>query len=320
VAAWVTVPKAGLPVVAALTVGVLAVSSSAPLIAYAAAPALAIAFWRNALAVGVLAPVAALRGRAQLTGLVRRDRRTAAVCVLAGLALAVHFGTWVPSAKLTSVAAATALVSTMPIWSALIATLQGTRLPPLTWTGIAIAVVGAVLATGADFAVSATAVLGDVLALVGGVAAAVYTALGERARTVLSTTVYTTVCYSVCALALALACLVGWVPLVGFPGSAWLAIAGMTLGAQLLGHSMFNFTLDRVPATTVSVLLLLEVPGATLLGWLMIGQLPRADSVPGLIVLTLGVAVVLVGAARRGRQAGRKGGGTSISPDAIATT
>jgi drug/metabolite transporter (DMT)-like permease len=310
------VHKVGLPVIAALTVAVFAVSSSAPLIAYAAAPALAIAFWRNALAVGVLAPVAAVRGRAQLFDLARRDRRTLTVCVLAGLALAAHFGTWVPSAKLTSVATATALVSTMPIWSALIATGQGTRLPLTTWLGIAVAVVGAALATGADFAVSTTAVLGDVLALIGGLAGAVYTALGERARTVLTTTVYTTVCYTVCALALAVTCVIAGTPLVGFPAGAWLAIAGMTIGAQLLGHNMISFALDRVPATTVSVLMLLEVPGATLFGWLLIGQLPRPASLPGLLVLMVGVAVVLVGAARSGRQSG----GTSISPDAIATT
>jgi drug/metabolite transporter (DMT)-like permease len=167
-------PGAG--VVAALAVAIVAVSSSAPLIAYAAAPALAIAFWRNSLALVVLAPVAFTHQRGQVKSL---DRRTFVVCALAGVALAAHFATWVPSAKLTSVAAATALVSTMPVWSALIATIQGTRPPAVTWVGIAIAVVGAVLATGADFTVSRSAVLGDVLALVGGLAAALYTALGD---------------------------------------------------------------------------------------------------------------------------------------------
>src|SRR5919202_6144114 len=112
----------GLPTIAALMIAVVAVSSSAPLIAYAAAPPLAIAFWRNALAVGALAPVVAARPRTQFA---RLDRRLVTLCGLAGLALAVHFATWVPSAKLTSVAAATALVSTMPVWSALIATGQG---------------------------------------------------------------------------------------------------------------------------------------------------------------------------------------------------
>lgn len=297
--------RLGFPVVLALCVAVVSVSTSAPLIAYAAAPALALAFWRNALSLAVLGPAAATRGRAQFTDLVRRDRRTLAVCVLSGLALAVHFGTWVPSAKLTTVATATALVCTTPIWSAVIATAQGTRLPRVTWVGIAIAVAGAVLATGADFAVSGSlaggAVLGDVLALIGGVAGAVYFALGERARTVVSTTVYSTTSYSVCALALLVVCLATGTELVDFPAMAWLAIIGTTVFPQLLGHTMVNYALQRVSATTVNVLLLLEVPGATLLGWLLIDQLPDIRSVPGLAIITVGVAVVLVGAARASR-------------------
>ena len=96
---------------AALGIAVVAVSSSGPLIAYAAAPALAIAFWRNAMAVGLQAPWAVLRRR-ELVALTRRPhRREGLFSVLAGVALAGHFATWVPSAKLTSVATATALVA-----------------------------------------------------------------------------------------------------------------------------------------------------------------------------------------------------------------
>lgn len=291
------------PVIVALCVAVLSVSSSAPLIAYAAAPGLAIAFWRNALAVGVLGPVVAVTGRAQIVRLVKADRRTLGVCVLSGLALAVHFGTWVPSAKMTTVATATALVNTTPIWSAIIVTFQGVRLAPVIWIGIGVAVTGAVLATGSHLAVSGTAFTGDLLALGGGVAAAVYTALGARARTVVSTMVYTTICYSVCALALLASCLVTGSALTGYPGTAWLAIAAITLFPQLLGHNMINYALERVPATTVNVLLLLEAPGAALLGWLLLGQLPTAASVPGLAILIAGVAVVLIGAARSDRAA-----------------
>jgi drug/metabolite transporter (DMT)-like permease len=295
------VPKVGLPVVIAVCVAVVSVASSAPLIAYAAAPALALAFWRNALAVGVLGPAGVIKGRAEFARILTTDRRTLGVCALSGLALAVHFGTWVPSAKLTTVATATALVCTTPIWSAVIATFQGTRLPALTWLGIGVAVGGAVLATGADLGVSGDAVLGDVLALVGGVAGAVYFALGERARIVLSTTVYSTVSYSVCASALLAVCLVTGTELVRFPAGAWLAIVGLTIFPQLLGHTMVNYALRRITATTMNVILLLEVPGATVLGWLLIGQLPRTASVPGLVILTVGVAIVLIGVARAGR-------------------
>jgi drug/metabolite transporter (DMT)-like permease len=287
-------------------IAVVAVSSSAPLIAYAAAPALAIAFWRNALAVGALAPVALTRRRAELVGL---DRAGLRLCVLAGVALAVHFGTWVPSAKLTTAAAATAMVSTQPVWAALIAYLRGVTVAPATWVGIGIAVLGAILATGADFAVSPRAVAGDLLAVAGGMAAAVYTTYGERARARTSTLTYTTVCYAVCALLLGGWCVAFGVPLRGFDGRTWLAIAAMTAGPQLLGHSMVNFALHRVSATTVSVLLLAEVPGAALLAWVWLGQAPAPGSLPGLALLVAGVLVVLLGAAGVSRRkAGRRSG------------
>jgi drug/metabolite transporter (DMT)-like permease len=313
VTAWVFVRPVGLPTALALTTALIAVSSSAPITAYALAPALAIAFWRNTLAVGVIGPVALVRARSQLKDLTH-DRRTLVVCVLAGLALAAHFGAWLPSTKLTNVTTATALVSTTPIWSAFITTAQGNRLMRSTWIGIAIAVVGAILTTGADVRVSGRAALGDALALIGGAAAAVYTAFGERARATLTTTVYTLVCYSVCAVTLGVVCVVSGTRLAGFPATAWAAIAGITVGAQLLGHTLINFSLERVPATTVTVLMLLEVPGACLIGWLWLGQVPPLASVPGLVVLVSGVFVVLVGARGQGR------GGTRISPDAIATT
>ncbi|MGC9667896.1 DMT family transporter [Planosporangium sp. 12N6] len=287
----------GAPTTAALVIAVLAVSSSAPLIAYAAAPALAIAFWRNALAVGALAPVTLTRRRGELRGL---DRRTGWACVLAGVALAAHFAAFVSSAKLTTAAAATAMVCTQPVWAALIAAARRVPVAAMTWAGIGVAVLGAALATGADLTVSGPAVTGDLLAVAGGVAGAVYTTLGERARANTSTTVYTTICYAACAVVLGAGCLAGGVPLHGFEPGAWLAIGALTLGPQLLGHSLLNFALHRVSATTISVLLLLEVPGAALLAWAWLGQVPAARSLPGLAVLVAGVAVVVLGAARRG--------------------
>jgi drug/metabolite transporter (DMT)-like permease len=281
-------------------VAVIAVSSSGPMIAYAAAPAIAIAFWRTALAVGALAPVAVIRQRDELATLA--TRRDGLFAALAGVALAVHFLAWVPSAKLTTVATATALCATQPVWQGLIAVGQGRRLPRLTWAGIATAVAGAVAATGADLAVSGPAVVGDLLAIGGGMAIAVYTALGERVRATTSTTSYTTVCYAVCAVLILAVCLVAGVPQAGYPATAWLAIVGITVGPQLLGHSLFTFALRRVSATTVSVIVLLEVPGATLIGWAWLGQLPRPVAWPGLALLVTGVAIVVL-AGRRARGA-----------------
>ena len=249
----------------------------------------------------VLVPVAALRRGMSLWSLVGPARREGC-SAFAGLALAGHFVTWVPSTKLTTVATATALVATQPVWAGLIVVLRGRRVPGWTWFGIGIAVVGAALATGADLHASSGALLGDVLALAGGLFAAVYTSLGERARVTTSTTTYTAVCYTVCGAALLVGCLVGRVPLTGFPLTAWLALVALTVGPQLLGHSMFNYALRRVSAATVSVVILLEVPGAALVAWAWLGQVPRPAAVPGLALLLVGVAIVVL-AARRERGA-----------------
>jgi drug/metabolite transporter (DMT)-like permease len=313
----------GLATVAALTVGVCALSVSAPLIAYAAAPGLAIAFWRNAISAGVLIPVAAASRRDELAWLVRtRAGRSAGLaCLLAGVALAVHFGTWIPSAKLTSAASATALVSTTPVWTALIAVLRGIHVPLATWLGIAVSVLGAALAMGADVTLSGRAFAGDLLALVGAVAAGLYTTYGEHVRATVSTTTYTVVCYTLCAVALVVTCLTGGVQLTGYPAATWFAIALMTLGPQFGGHSLVNYALRRVSATTVAVVLLLEVPGAALVAWLFLGQLPAPRSLPGLVLVILGVAVVVLGARlRSGPPPQPTNGGIAISPDAIGTT
>ncbi|MEU7618075.1 DMT family transporter [Micromonospora rifamycinica] len=296
------------PPVDPLTVGVLAlavasVSSSAPLIAFAAAPALAVAFWRTLLSTAVLAPFTLTRRRVELRTLtVGVARREGWYCVLSGVALAAHFATWMPAAQLTSVAAATALGATQPVWQGLIARWQGRRLPSAVWVGIGLAVTGAVLATGADVGVSGRAFAGDLLAVVGGMFAAVYTAFGERARATISTASYTTICYGVCALVLLVVCLVGGVRLHGYGSGTWLAILGLVVGAQLLGHSMFNHALRRVSATTISVLILLEAPGAALIAWAWLGQLPRPLALPGLALLLVGVTVVVLGGSRAGRR------------------
>ncbi|MCO8272525.1 DMT family transporter [Actinoplanes sp. TRM 88003] len=289
-----------LPTVLALTVAVLAVSSSAPLIVFAAAPALAIAFWRNAIAAAVLTPITYGPRRSEITG---ASRRAKVFGVLAGVALAAHFATWMPSVQLGSVATASALVATQPVWQGLIAAAQGRRLPLAGWIGIGLAVAGAAWATGADFGVSTQAVFADVLALLGGVFAAVYTALGEQARTELRTTTYTWICYSVCAAILLVVCLVAGLDLGGYDNRTWLAILGLVVGAQLLGHSMFNYALEHTSATMVAVLGLIEVPGAAFLAWVWLDQQPRLAALPGIALLLAGVAVFLLGATRASRLA-----------------
>jgi drug/metabolite transporter (DMT)-like permease len=283
-------PMADLPL---LAVAVAAVSTSGPLMASAAAtvPVLAIAMWRNALSLVVLGPATLLRRRSEVRGLRARELRFAAA---AGFFLALHFATWVPSLNMTSVASATALVATQPVWQAIIARLQGHHVSRQVWIGIALAVVGAGWLSGVDFSVSSRHLQGDGLAALAAVFAAVYIAAGGEVRRTVSSLTYTTFCYSIAAAVLLALCLVAGVRLGGWSAVSWWKLVAITGGAQLLGHSMFSQVLRTTSPTVVSLVILLEVPGAALLAWLWLGQVPRLSVIPGALLLLAGIAVVAV--------------------------
>lgn len=273
-----------------MTVGVVAVSTSGPLMAAIAAPALAVALWRNVLGVAAIAPVAAVTRRAELRGMTTRERRWA---LAAGVLLAAHFATWVPSLRYTSVASATAIVATQPVWVALIARATGHDVPRRAWAGIAISLVAVVVLTGVDFSLDPQALVGDLLALLGGVFAAFYTVAGAEVRRTVSTTSYTAVCYSTAAVVLLVACLVGGVDLWGYDGKTWLQLLALTAGAQLLGHSVFNLVLRTTSPTVVSLALLLEIPGAAVIAAVALGQVPPVAALPAAVLLLVGLGIVV---------------------------
>ncbi|MGN6610519.1 MAG: DMT family transporter [Angustibacter sp.] len=278
---------------ALLALGVVAVSFSAPIAATTAAPALAVAFWRNALAVAVVVPWTLLRRRAELTRLLRHERRVLAVAVLSGLVLALHFGLWVPSLRMTSVTASTALVATTPLWTLLVDRLTGRRPSRGVVLGALLAFVGVVVITGVDADASREALLGDALALGGGAAAAGYTLLGSAVRRTTSTATYTSVAYTVCAVTLLPVCLLGGQPLAGYSGRTWGELVVLMVTAQLLGHSILNRTLRTAGATTVALAILLETPGAALLAWAFWHQQPPLATLPGAALVLLGLAIVV---------------------------
>ena len=274
-----------------LVVALTAVSTSGPLIAAAGAvPALAIAFWRNAMASAVLLPAVLLTCRDELRGLDRRERGLA---LLAGALLALHFATWTPALTLTSVASATALVATQPIWAAVLSTLRGEPVGRGVWLGIAVATGGALLLTGADLRVSGAALWGDLLAVLGGVFAAAYMTAGSEIRRSVSTTTYTALCYSVTALLLLVVCVASRQQLAGYAASDWLKLLALTAGAQLLGHSLFNVVLRNLSPTVVSLALLFEIPGAALIAAVFLGQRPSLLALPAAALLVLGLALVI---------------------------
>ncbi len=273
-----------------LAVAIVAVSTSALLIREAAAPALAVAFWRTALAAGLLGTVTALRPkrRAELIGLERRPRRAS---MAAGLLLAAHFATWIPSLSFTTVASSVALVATQPVWAAVIASILGQRIPGRAWAGIAVALAGVLVLSGVDFATSGRALFGDALALTGGILAAAYVTVGASVRQAVSTTVYTTLCYSTAAIVLLAVAVAARDPLAGtgYDGGTWACLVAITLGPQLLGHSLINRVLRTISPTVVSVAILGEIVGSAFMAWAAFGESPPAGAYPAAVLIAAGV-------------------------------
>jgi drug/metabolite transporter (DMT)-like permease len=267
-----------------LGLAVVSASFSAILIRYATdAEPLAIAFWRSAAGAAILAPFAGPRMRPSQPGHFLLPG-------VAGVFLAVHFGAWITSLQVTTVAASVLLVSMSPIFVATAAWLLfGERLKLLGWGGIALAVLGTVVVVGGDLGRS---LLGDALALLGGVMGGGYVLAGRKARRDLGIFEYAAITYGTAGVLLGLACGVGGIPLWGFGARTWLAIGGVIAGPQLLGHTVINLVLKDLDATTVSVATMVEPVLATLLAFFLFSEVPSLWLYPGGAAILAGIYLV----------------------------
>jgi drug/metabolite transporter (DMT)-like permease len=274
----------------ALAIAVLAVSSSGPIIVACAAPALAIAFWRCFIGASVTAPVAWVKNQHVWRNLSRQELLGTA---LAGLFLGLHFAVWIPSLRYTSIAASTAIVATQVVWAALIAHVLGTKAPRREWFGIAISLIGVIMLTGIDVSLNRTALIGDLLALLGAMFAAAYMTVGQQVRKTIPTSVYTSLVYGAAAAVLLVFVLASNSPLSGYAARDWILILGLTAIAQLLVHTLMNMALRSLSATTISLAILLELPGAVLIAWFWPGQQPPWQLFPAVVLIMAGLVIVI---------------------------
>ncbi len=274
----------------AVAVGVLAVSAAAIFIRLADAPALAVSFWRCVLAVLLLLPIAALR-REKLP-----EPRVMGWLALSGVLLGAHFGFWISSLDYTSVAASVVLVCTAPVFVAILAYLTlGEKTSLVSFGGILVAMLGAVLIAG-DRSVGSAALYGNVLALIGAVTIAVHLLIGRRTRTGgLGVLPYSIIVYSAAALTLLPGVLISGDRLWGYSGETWFWLCAITLGPQILGHTVFNWALRYVEASLISASVLVEPVAASFLAWLILAEKPGLATVFGGSIVLTGLYLLLRG-------------------------
>ena len=262
-----------------LGIGIIGIGTSGPLIAMSTMPVLTLIFWRN-LGGSLMTLPFALRHA--------RDRAGVKWAVIAGVVLALHFVGFFLAMRMTSVAAGTALVALQPIFAALFVKLSGGHIPSTAWLGMVVSFIGVALVSGVDLQISYKSFLGDIAAIVSAALAAAYVMAGSRAQRTLETTTYTTICYFICsATALPMALLAGN-QIFSFSAKEWWILLGLILGAQLLGHSMFNSALKRVSPAIVSLIVFFEVPVSAVLAAWWLGQQPPLGIIPGIVLILAG--------------------------------
>ncbi|MEX1024354.1 MAG: DMT family transporter [Planctomycetota bacterium] len=236
----------------------------------------------------------AVLARNELLVLPRALRDVRGAVLLGGLVLAFHFGAWIWSLELTSIAHATVLVATQPIFAGLLARLSGDRAGVWLYVGTAVALGGTWLLAGASDADSGW--LGDTLALAAALAAGVYLLIGRRAAGRVSLAAYMTTLNAIACVALLVAALgvgVEWRP----ASAGWQELAALLwlgLGPGFVGHGLMNWSARRVPVHLVSIAVLLEPVGATFLAWLAFGAGVSAREALGAALLLAGAGLGLL--------------------------
>jgi len=286
-----------------LGLGILAVSAASIMIRFAQqeAPSLVIAAWRLSVAALVLTPFAIIRRRQEIGAMSRSDLRLA---IFSGIFLVIHFATWITSLAYTSVASSVILVTTSPLWVALLSPLVlKEKLSRQMAAGLVMALLGGFLVGLSDVCtlsgegaacpaigdfVRGKAFWGDLLALIGAFAAAGYLMIGRKLRVKISTLSYITLVYGAAAAGLVLLTILFGQNLFGYSKAAYLWMIGLALIPQLIGHTSYNFALAYLPAAYVSLTILGEPIGSSMLAFILLDEQVT-------LLKALGAALILVG-------------------------
>ncbi len=271
----------------ALGVGVISVSFAAIFIRLAEAPPLVIAAYRLGIASLIVIPFALARSRKELRRLTRKQLGLAA---LSGVFLAVHFVFWITSLSFTSVATSVVLVTANPIFVAVASYLFFKEtLSRRTVTGIVISLTGVVIIGYGNWQLGPFPLLGSLMALLGALMVAGYMLIGRRLRRDISLLSYISLSYGCAAVILLLSVFIFSYDLLGYTGTTYLMMALLAVVPQVIGHSSLNWALRFVPATLVTIAVLGEPVGATILSTLILNETPSLIEIGGGALILVGI-------------------------------
>lgn len=269
---------------------IMAVSTAAVLIRLSESHPITIAFWRLFLSTVLLSPFAFPALRRDYG---RLNRGTVLSLVAVGFVLALHFGLWIWSFQYTGVASSVVLVTTHPVFVAFISyVLFKERLGRLAMAGVVLSLTGSFIIMAWGFRSDPRLIIGNLLALGGALMAGIYILAGSGFRKGLSLPTYTFFVYGSATIFLFIASFVAGADIWVVDPVEYLLFLGLALGPMLLGHTIYNWALKYVSPTYVSVSLLGEPVGSTVLAFVLLGEDPSIGALVGGPLVLAGIAMV----------------------------
>jgi drug/metabolite transporter (DMT)-like permease len=276
----------------ALAIGVVAVSTSAILVKVSSAPAGVIAFYRLFFSVLFMLPVFLLKYVSELRLITNRDWVFSGI---SGVFLAFHFILWFESLNYTSVASSTVLVTLQPLFA-----FAGTYFffkEKISFKAILsgiIAIGGSVIISWGDFKISGSALFGDLLAIAACALVTVYLLFGQTVRQRMSLITYTFIVYSISTITLFFYVIGTGDSFQPYPGSDWVYFILLALIPTLLGHTLFNWSIKWLSASIISMAILFEPVGATILAFYLLNENVILTQVIGGLVVISGITLFLI--------------------------
>ena len=282
----------------AVVIGVIAISTSAIFVKLAGdASAGIIAFYRMFFAVVLMLPFVFFKYKHELKAVTKRDWLLAS---LSGIFLALHFILWFESLNFTSVASSVVLVSLQAVF-AFIGTyiFFGERFSVAAIISMIITIGGSVIIGWGDFQISGLALLGDILALLGAVAATGYFLLGQRLRRSLSLTTYTFIVYGISTVILFIYNVVLNSNFISYSLDIWGLFLALAIVPTFLGHSLFNWALKWLSTATISMAIVFEPIGASILAYFILGEAITYTQWLGGTIIIFGLFLFIMSTTRK---------------------
>ncbi|MBD3219295.1 MAG: EamA family transporter [candidate division Zixibacteria bacterium] len=251
---------------------------------------LLISFYRMAWAAVIILPFSLSRPRKIFSGIAIRDLL---IMLAVGLVLALHFASWITSLFYTSVASSTVIVTTQPIYVVILTVIfTSEKVGKLSIFAILIALAGAVIVGWGDMQFTREYIIGDLLALVGAICAAVYIFIGRIVRQRVENTAYIQIVYGSSAVFLLFMVLIfaDFKMAFSFRFHIWLFLLGLVPTA--FGHTLYNWALKRIRAYIVGTSILGEPLGASVYAWLIFGEIPTLTTYIGALFIFSGIAAL----------------------------